>query len=114
MVTHAKANLLAQFLLGKPIEIKPEESDVKKIADLPGSNFLQQTGQNNLSSSANEEFNKMNNDPLVMMRAKEQEARAGEGPRQGEGPKSPGGGPSITRDRPEIRRSSGFSTTRSR
>ncbi|EOD22508.1 hypothetical protein EMIHUDRAFT_240288 [Emiliania huxleyi CCMP1516] len=67
------------YLLGKPVELKPEDHDIKKApAHLPGSNFL--NGQNNLSSSHNEEFNKMNNDPLVMMRAKEQEAPAGEGP----------------------------------
>ena len=45
---------------------------VRQIEVLPGSNFL--NGQNNLSSAANEEFNKLNNDPLVMMRAQEQKA----------------------------------------
>ena len=35
------------YLLGKPIEIVPEESDVKKVEHLPGSNFLG-VGQNNL------------------------------------------------------------------
>lgn len=43
-----------------------------KVALVPGSNFL--SGQNNLSNAANEEFNKMNNDPLVAMREAEQEA----------------------------------------
>ena len=62
-----------EYLLGKPIEIEPEESDVKKVAHLPGSNFLP-VGQNNLSSSRNEEFNKMNNDPLMAMRLAEQQA----------------------------------------
>ena len=45
---------------------------MRQIEVLPGSNFL--NGQNNLSSAANEEFNKLNNDPLVMMRAQEQKA----------------------------------------
>ena len=40
---------------------------------MPGANFLG-VGQNNLSSAANEEFNKMTNDPLVAMRAAEQKA----------------------------------------
>ena len=61
-----------EFLLGKPVEIQPEDSDVKKVEALPGANFL--IGQNNLSSAANEEFNKMNNDPLMQMRAEEQKA----------------------------------------
>ena len=39
-----------EYLLGKPIDIKPEESDIKKVDHLPGSNFL--NGQNNLSSAA--------------------------------------------------------------
>ena len=39
---------------------------------LPGSNFI--NGQNNLSNAANEEFNKLTNDPLMMMRAEEQKA----------------------------------------
>uniref|UniRef100_A0A6U5MLP7 CBF1-interacting co-repressor CIR N-terminal domain-containing protein n=1 Tax=Calcidiscus leptoporus TaxID=127549 RepID=A0A6U5MLP7_9EUKA len=60
------------YLLGKPVELNPEDSDVKKVEHLPGSNFL--NGQNNLSNAANEEFNKMTNDPLVMMRAEEQRA----------------------------------------
>ena len=62
-----------EYLLGKPVDIVPEESDVKKVEHLPGSNFLA-VGQNNLSSAANEEFNKMNNDPLVAMRLEEQKA----------------------------------------
>jgi hypothetical protein len=62
-----------EYLLGKPVEIAPEESDVKKVEHLPGSNFLA-VGQNNLSSAANEEFNKMSNDPLVAMRLEEQKA----------------------------------------
>jgi hypothetical protein len=63
-----------EYLLGKPIEIKPEESDIKKVEHLPGSSFL--AGQNNLSSAANEEFNKMSHDPLVQMRIEEQKALA--------------------------------------
>ena len=39
---------------------------------MPGSNFI--NGQNNLSSASNEMFNKMNNDPLMVMRAEEQKA----------------------------------------
>ena len=35
-------------------------------------NFI--NGQNNLSNAVNEEFNKLNNDPLIMMRAEEQKA----------------------------------------
>ena len=61
-----------EYLLGKPVEAKPDESDVKKVEQLPGSTFL--IGQNNLSSMANEEFNKMTNDPLMAMRAEEQKA----------------------------------------
>ena len=61
------------ILLGKPVEVKPEESDIKQVEVLPGANFLG-VGQNNLSSAVNEEFNKMNNDPLVMMRMEEQKA----------------------------------------
>ena len=61
-----------EYLLGKPVEIKPEESDIKKVEALPGASFLH--GQNNLSTASNEEFNKMNNDPLLAMRAAEQAA----------------------------------------
>ena len=62
-----------EYLLGKPVEPEVEESEVKKVESLPGANFLG-VGQNNLSSAANEEFNKMNNDPLLAMRAEEQKA----------------------------------------
>ena len=62
-----------EYLLGKPVDIEVEKSDVKQVEALPGANFLG-VGQNNLSSSANEEFNKMNNDPLVAMRTEEQKA----------------------------------------
>lgn len=40
-----------------------------QVEHLPGSNFL--IGQNNLSSAHNEEFNKMTNDPLLMMRVRD-------------------------------------------
>ena len=40
---------------------------------LPGSNFI--NGQNNLSNQVNEEFNKLNNDPLIMMRSEEQKVQ---------------------------------------
>ena len=63
-----------EYLLGKAVEMQPEESDVKKVEHLPGSTFL--AGQNNLSSAANEEFNKMSHDPLVQMRLEEQKALA--------------------------------------
>ena len=43
-----------------------------QVEVLPGSNFI--NGQNNLSNSVNEEFNKLTNDPLMMMRAEEQKA----------------------------------------
>ena len=43
-----------------------------QVESVPGSNFI--NGQNNLSSSGNEMFNKMNNDPLMVMRAEEQKA----------------------------------------
>ena len=62
-----------EYLRGKAVEVEPEQSDVKQVETLPGANFLG-VGQNNLSSSANEEFNKMNNDPLVAMRVEEQKA----------------------------------------
>ena len=104
----------SEYLLGKAVEVKPEESEVKRVEHLPGSTFLSgqvqhtangvvfpqlptgghctercsspavvplpsprlipHVAQNNLSSAANEEFNKMTNDPLVLMRMKEQEA----------------------------------------
>ena len=41
-----------------------------QVEVLPGSNFI--NGQNNLSNQVNEEFNKLNNDPLIMMRSEEQ------------------------------------------
>ena len=62
-----------EYLRGKAVEEQPEQSDVKQVESLPGANFLG-VGQNNLSSSANEEFNKMSNDPLVAMRQEEQKA----------------------------------------
>ena len=43
-----------------------------QVEVLPGSNFI--NGQNNLSNAVNEDFNKMTNDPLMMMRAEEQKA----------------------------------------
>ena len=61
-----------EYLMGKAMEVKPEESEVKQVEHMPGSTFL--NGQNNLSNAANEEFNKMTNDPLVAMRAAEQKA----------------------------------------
>merc|ERR1712194_652753 len=61
-----------EYLLGKAVVEKPEESDIKKVEVLPGSNFI--NGQNNLSNQVNEEFNKLNNDPLIMMRSEEQKA----------------------------------------
>jgi len=30
----------SEHLLGKPVEIKPEDSDIKRVEHLPGSNFL--------------------------------------------------------------------------
>ena len=102
-----------EYLLGKAVVEKPEESDVKKVPRhppptpharthahthrhprphaqgagggpnpipdptqvevLPGSNFI--NGQNNLSNQVNEEFNKLNNDPLIMMRSEEQKVQ---------------------------------------
>ena len=64
-----------EYLLGKAVLEKPEESDVKKVEVLPGSNFI--NGQNNLSNAVNEEFNKLNNDPLIMMRSEEQKVGLG-------------------------------------
>ena len=64
-----------EYLLGKAVLEKPEESDVKKVEVLPGSNFI--NGQNNLSNQVNEEFNKLNNDPLIMMRSEEQKVGLG-------------------------------------
>merc|ERR1711935_1165936 len=61
-----------EYLLGKAVVEKPEEADIKKVEVLPGSNFI--NGQNNLSNQVNGEFNKLNNDPLIMMRSEEQKA----------------------------------------
>eukprot|EP00966_Prymnesium_polylepis_P118287 2734917-Prymnesium_polylepis.1 len=48
----SQADSKKAHLLGKPVELKPEESEVKQVEHLPGSNFL--IGQNNLSSAHNE------------------------------------------------------------
>ena len=44
----ATADNAQEYLLGKAILEKPEESDVKKVEVLPGSNFI--SSQNSLSN----------------------------------------------------------------